>query len=72
MFKHRVNRARGDRVNGASSACVACPGGSPLVHMATRKKEKSADDVCRRGMPAYYLEIAGRWRNSLLERMNYY
>ena len=31
MFKHRVNGASGDRVNRASSACVACPDGSLLV-----------------------------------------
>ena len=31
MFKHRVNGARRDRVYRASSACVACPDGSPLL-----------------------------------------
>ena len=30
MFKHRVNGANSDRVNRTSSACVACPDGSPL------------------------------------------
>ena len=30
MFKHRLNGASRDRVNRASSACVACPDGSPL------------------------------------------
>ena len=30
MFKHRVNGASRYRVNRASSACVACPDGSPL------------------------------------------
>ena len=32
MFKHRVNGANGDRINRASSACVACPDGS-LLHL---------------------------------------
>ena len=31
MFKHRVNGASRDRVYRASSACVACPDGSPLI-----------------------------------------
>ena len=31
MFKHRANGANRDRVNRASSACVACPDGSPLL-----------------------------------------
>ena len=31
MFKHGVNGASRDRGNRASSACVACPDGSPLV-----------------------------------------
>ena len=30
MFKHRVNGTSRDRVNRASSACVACPDSSPL------------------------------------------
>ena len=30
MFKHKVNGASSDRVNRASSACTACPDGSPL------------------------------------------
>ena len=30
MFKHRLNGANSDRVNRASSACVAFPDGSPL------------------------------------------
>ena len=31
MFKPRVNGASRDRVYRASSACVACPDGSPLL-----------------------------------------
>ena len=31
MFEQRVNGTSRDRVNRASSACVACPDGSPLV-----------------------------------------
>ena len=31
MFKHRLNGTSRDRVNRASSACVACPDGSPLA-----------------------------------------
>ena len=45
---------------------------SAHAHGYRKKKEKSADDICRRDMPAYYIEIVARWRNSLLERMNYY
>ena len=33
MFKHRVNGTSRDRVNRASSACVACPDGSPLIKL---------------------------------------
>ena len=36
MFKHRVNGASGDRVNRASSACVAFPDGSPLEQSYVR------------------------------------
>ena len=43
-----------------------------LPQKKKKKEEKSADSVCRRDMPAYYLEISGRWRNSLLKRINYY
>ena len=32
VFKHGVNETSRDRVNRASSACVACPDGSPLRH----------------------------------------
>ena len=31
MFKHRVKGASRDRVYRTSSACVACPDGSPLI-----------------------------------------
>ena len=31
LFKHRVNGASRDRVNRASSACVACPNDLPLL-----------------------------------------
>ena len=32
MFIQRVNGTSSDRVNRASSACVACSDGSPLVY----------------------------------------
>ena len=42
MFKHRVNGASRDRVYRASSACVACPDGSPLVQIySTSSKLKN-------------------------------
>ena len=37
MFKHRVNETSGDRVNRASSVCIACPDGSPLSHTLNNK-----------------------------------
>ena len=37
MFKHRVNGASRDRVYRASSACVACPDGSPLKRSIQKK-----------------------------------
>ena len=36
MFKHKENGASRDRVNRASSACVACPHGSPLTMTKTK------------------------------------
>ena len=33
MFKHRVNGASRDRIYRESSACVACPDGSPFLRM---------------------------------------
>ena len=37
VFKHGVNGTSRDRVNRASSACVACPDGSPLLEFHTRQ-----------------------------------
>ena len=52
MFKRRVNGASRDRVYRASSACVACPDGSPLLYPSISRLE---DDNIVQQAVYYYL-----------------
>ena len=70
MFKRRVNGASRDRVYRASSACIACPDGSPLIPIDGLVTRSSQSNEPRNRKKINLLQHCVHYKSSSTEHLH--